>query len=61
MPIYGVEFNDCEKLVIDSRPFTHSHLQEKPINTGLIISNILDWGDKIRDSYYKFFPSVNYF
>ena len=42
MPIYGVEFNDCVKLVIDSRPFRRSHLQEKPTNTGLIISNIFD-------------------
>ena len=55
MPIYGVEFNDCVRLVIDSRPFRRSHLQEKPINTVPIISNLLDWDDKIRDSSSKFF------
>jgi len=31
MPIYVVEFNDCVRLVIDSRPFRRSHLQEKRI------------------------------
>jgi hypothetical protein len=61
MPIYGVEFNDCMRLVIDSRPFRHSHLQEKPINTGLIISNLLDWEDKIRDSSGKFFHLLSHF
>src|SRR5665811_727405 len=61
MPIYGVEFNDCVRLVIDSRPFRHSHLQEKPINTGLIISNLLDCEDKIRDSLGKFFHLLSRF
>jgi hypothetical protein len=46
MPIYGVEFNDCVRLVIDSRPLLCSHLQEKPTNTGFIISNLLDYEDK---------------
>jgi hypothetical protein len=61
MPIYRVEFNDCVRLVIDSRPFRHSHLQEKPINTGLIISNLLDCEDKIRDSSGKFFHLLSRF
>jgi hypothetical protein len=61
MPIYRVEFNDCVRLVIDSRSFRHSHLQEKPINTGLIISNLLDCEDKIRDSSGKFFHLLSRF
>ena len=61
MLIYVVEFNDCVRLVIDSRPFRHSHLQEKPINTGLIISNLLDCEDKIRDSLGKFFHLLSRF
>ena len=61
MPIYRVEFNDCVRLVIDSRPFRHSHLQEKPINAGLIISNLLDCEDKIRDSSGKFFHLLSHF
>ena len=32
MPIHVVEFNDCVRLVIDSRLFRRSHLQEKPTN-----------------------------
>ena len=61
MPIYVVEFNDCVRLVIDSRLFRRSHLQEKPTNTGLIISNLLDCEDKIRDSFCKLFSSLSRF
>ena len=46
MPIYVVEFNDCVRLVIDFRLFRRSHLQEKPTNSGFIISNLLDCEDK---------------
>ena len=58
MQIYGVEFNYCVSLFVDFETFRRFHLQEKPTNTCLIISNILDWETEIWDSSCKFFSSV---
>ena len=58
MLIYGVEFNYCVSLFVDFETFRRFHLQEKPTNTCLIISNILDWETEIWDSSCKFFSSV---
>ena len=40
MLIRGIEFNDCARLVINSRPF-RCLTYKKKTNTGLIISNLL--------------------